>query len=192
MQAIVQRIAQNCTRTARGAFAHGCNPPSWPDGPWGCRQCAIVAGSNSQYQFACAKATAVALCALAVKSADKLAIGNKGDFGPRTSDYGQRTTNHCPRKQIGTRTMSMKTRIAVAALCVAMVPSLSKAAGPLNGIPDDVRVGPLLTTHWAQGSAGSAYCYNYYTPQHHVCGCTPIRRPCGWSQSRSARSRPSC
>ena len=41
---------------------------------------------------------------------------------------------------------------------------------------DDVRVGPLLTTKWAQGNLGSKgktvyYCYDYYTPNHYVCGC---------------------
>ena len=56
-----------------------------------------------------------------------------------------------------------------ASICVAAVSAW--AAGPLNSI-DDVRVGPLLTTHWAQGDAGGQYCYNYYTPLHRVCGCT--------------------
>ncbi len=56
-----------------------------------------------------------------------------------------------------------------AAICVAAVSVW--AAGPLSSI-DDVRVGPLLTTHWGQGDAGGQYCYNYYTPLHRVCGCT--------------------
>ena len=52
---------------------------------------------------------------------------------------------------------------------------------PTNGVADadmtlKIRVvdgfeqgGPL--THWNQGSAGGGYCYNYYTPDHVVCGC---------------------
>ena len=56
-----------------------------------------------------------------------------------------------------------------AAICVAAVSAW--AAGPLNSI-DDVRVAPLLTTHWAQGDVGGANCYNYYTPLNRVCGCT--------------------
>ena len=60
----------------------------------------------------------------------------------------------------------------VAAICVATVPSSSRAAGPLNSI-DDVRVAPLMTTHWNQGSVGNnKLCYNYYTPLNRVCGCT--------------------
>ena len=56
-------------------------------------------------------------------------------------------------------------------ICIATASLPSFAATPLGSI-GDVRVAPMLTTHWEQGSAGSAYCYNYYTPQHHVCGCT--------------------
>ena len=36
---------------------------------------------------------------------------------------------------------------------------------------DDARVGPLCKTAWSQGSVGDGYCYNYYTPNHAVCGC---------------------
>ena len=35
----------------------------------------------------------------------------------------------------------------------------------------DLRVAPLLTTSWSQGSVGGALCYNYYTPSNYVCGC---------------------
>ena len=61
--------------------------------------------------------------------------------------------------------------LVAASICVAAAPLSLSAAGPLSSI-DDVRVGPLLTTHWAQGDAGGQYCYNYYTPLHRVCGCT--------------------
>ncbi|MBO7683608.1 MAG: C10 family peptidase, partial [Kiritimatiellae bacterium] len=67
--------------------------------------------------------------------------------------------------------MSMKSMMSVAALCVATAPLHSQATSARSSI-DDVRVGPLLTTSWAQGSVGSAYCYNYYTPLHRACGCT--------------------
>jgi hypothetical protein len=35
----------------------------------------------------------------------------------------------------------------------------------------DVRVAPFVQSRWAQGSVCSAYCYNYYTPDHTPCGC---------------------
>ena len=35
----------------------------------------------------------------------------------------------------------------------------------------DVRVAPLLDSSWGQSRAGGDYCYNYYTPDHCVCGC---------------------
>ncbi|MFW6107376.1 MAG: C10 family peptidase, partial [bacterium] len=35
----------------------------------------------------------------------------------------------------------------------------------------DPRVSPLLGSRWSQGSVGGRYCYNYYTPNHYVCGC---------------------
>jgi hypothetical protein len=35
----------------------------------------------------------------------------------------------------------------------------------------DVRVAPLVKTRWSQSSVCSAYCYNYYTPNHYLCGC---------------------
>ena len=36
---------------------------------------------------------------------------------------------------------------------------------------DDVRVEPFLATEWSQSTVDSIYCYNYYTPNHYVCGC---------------------
>ena len=35
----------------------------------------------------------------------------------------------------------------------------------------DVRVPPLTQSKWGQGDEGTARCYNYYTPNHYVCGC---------------------
>ena len=35
----------------------------------------------------------------------------------------------------------------------------------------DVRVAPLVQSKWNQGNVGSTNCYNYYTPNHYVCGC---------------------
>lgn len=35
----------------------------------------------------------------------------------------------------------------------------------------DVRVAPLIQSHWDQGRACSSYCYNYYTPNHYPSGC---------------------
>ena len=35
----------------------------------------------------------------------------------------------------------------------------------------DVRVAPLVQSKWNQGNVGKDYCYNYYTPNHYVCGC---------------------
>ncbi len=35
----------------------------------------------------------------------------------------------------------------------------------------DVRVDPLTTSKWGQGTNGIRGCYNYYTPGYSVCGC---------------------
>ncbi|MCE5341583.1 MAG: C10 family peptidase [Planctomycetaceae bacterium] len=35
----------------------------------------------------------------------------------------------------------------------------------------DIRVEPLIQSKWGQSSVCSGYCYNYYTPNHYVCGC---------------------
>ena len=35
----------------------------------------------------------------------------------------------------------------------------------------DVRVAPLVQSKWDQGNVPGGYCYNYYTPNHYVCGC---------------------
>ena len=70
----------------------------------------------------------------------------------------------------------VRNRIALvaAAICAAAAPLSSQAVSALGSI-SDVRVGPLLTTTWSQTGAGGTSgpsCYNYYTPQHHQCGCT--------------------
>ncbi len=62
-------------------------------------------------------------------------------------------------------------QIGAAVAAVFIVVKQAQAAGPLSSI-DDVRVAPLMTTHWAQGDAGNKHCYNYYTPLNRVCGCT--------------------
>lgn len=36
---------------------------------------------------------------------------------------------------------------------------------------DDPRVDALLDSEWGQGYDGGGYCYNYFTPNHYVCGC---------------------
>jgi len=35
----------------------------------------------------------------------------------------------------------------------------------------DVRVAPLVQSKWNQKDFGDDHCYNYYTPNHYVCGC---------------------
>lgn len=35
----------------------------------------------------------------------------------------------------------------------------------------DVRVAPLVQSKWNQDNVNGNYCYNYYTPNHYVCGC---------------------
>ncbi|MHC4573360.1 MAG: C10 family peptidase [Planctomycetota bacterium] len=40
----------------------------------------------------------------------------------------------------------------------------------LSGI-SDVRVAPVVRSKWSQSSECGHYCYNYYTPEHYVCGC---------------------
>ncbi|MCF7936077.1 MAG: C10 family peptidase [Synergistales bacterium] len=36
---------------------------------------------------------------------------------------------------------------------------------------DRVRVAPLVQSKWSQGTIGPRICFNYYTPNHYVCGC---------------------
>lgn len=35
----------------------------------------------------------------------------------------------------------------------------------------DVRVAPLIQSRWSQSTECGSNCYNYYTPNHYVCGC---------------------
>ncbi len=35
----------------------------------------------------------------------------------------------------------------------------------------DMRVAPFVQSKWGQDEVGGDYCYNYYTPNHYVCGC---------------------
>ncbi|MBF0227682.1 MAG: C10 family peptidase [Desulfobacterales bacterium] len=35
----------------------------------------------------------------------------------------------------------------------------------------DIRVAPLIQSKWNQGDVAGGNCYNYYTPNHYVCGC---------------------
>jgi len=37
---------------------------------------------------------------------------------------------------------------------------------------DDIRVYPFIGSRWSQSSEYGEYCYNYYTPNHYVSGCT--------------------
>ena len=36
----------------------------------------------------------------------------------------------------------------------------------------DERVAPLIQSKWSQSNVGGSACYNYYTPNNYVCGCT--------------------
>ena len=53
----------------------------------------------------------------------------------------------------------------------ALSPYTSASEKPLSSI-SDIRVAPMVKSKWSQSSAGGGYCYNYYTPNHVVCGCT--------------------
>ncbi|MFP3866678.1 MAG: DUF6623 family protein [Desulfobacteraceae bacterium] len=53
------------------------------------------------------------------------------------------------------------------------IPDLLAAIPPQTKVSDE-RVPPLLQSKWSQGGIGGgppAWCYNYYTPKHYVCGC---------------------
>ncbi len=43
-----------------------------------------------------------------------------------------------------------------------------------DGLPSlsDVRVEPFIKSKWSQSTVGSKNCWNYYTPNNYVCGCT--------------------
>lgn len=47
-----------------------------------------------------------------------------------------------------------------------------KATGLPDTSIDDIRVSPFVESRWSQSTEGGEYCYNYYTPNHYVCGCT--------------------
>lgn len=52
-----------------------------------------------------------------------------------------------------------------------MLPSaICFAATGMSSI-STIKVNPLIESTWNQGSVGGDYCYNYYTPNHAVCGC---------------------
>jgi hypothetical protein len=53
---------------------------------------------------------------------------------------------------------------------------LGKSSGLLRAsqgvsFVSDVRVAPLVQSKWNQGAVGDDPCYNYYTPNHYICGC---------------------
>lgn len=70
-------------------------------------------------------------------------------------------------------------RWAFPRLLVVILLALPGAARAVVGLPSvsDVRVGPLLTTHWNQ-ALNTGYvnqgelCYNYYTPNNYKTGCS--------------------
>lgn len=41
-----------------------------------------------------------------------------------------------------------------------------------TGSVADIRVDPLIQSRWGQSTVMGDYCFNYYTPNHYVCGCT--------------------
>ena len=41
-----------------------------------------------------------------------------------------------------------------------------------TGALSDIRVDSFVKSRWSQSTAGGTNCYNYYTPNHSVCGCT--------------------
>lgn len=50
-------------------------------------------------------------------------------------------------------------------------PSDIQSTSP-GSIVSDIRVEPLVQSKWGQSSVCGDYCYNYFTPNHYVCGCT--------------------
>ena len=44
-------------------------------------------------------------------------------------------------------------------------------ATPSRSSVPDVRVAGLVQSTWDQSTVSGMYCYNYYTPNHYVCGC---------------------
>lgn len=47
----------------------------------------------------------------------------------------------------------------------------AKLSGTGRKSVPDTRVEPLLKSAWSQSRAKGGYCFNYYTPNHYVCGC---------------------
>lgn len=52
-------------------------------------------------------------------------------------------------------------------------PTSDADAAP-EGLPvlSDIRVAPLVQSKWNQSTVAGSNCYNYYTPNNYVCGCT--------------------
>ena len=55
-------------------------------------------------------------------------------------------------------------------------PATRAGSAGVNEIPTEINVVDGFEkdgrfTHWNQGNGGGGYCYNYYTPNHAVCGC---------------------
>ena len=52
-------------------------------------------------------------------------------------------------------------------------PRTKAAPSSGNGLDavSDIRVAPLLETKWGQGGTAGGLTFNYYTPNHYVCGC---------------------
>lgn len=67
---------------------------------------------------------------------------------------------------------SGRPRFAVASETLAMPRKRSASAQYIQDASlVDVRVAPLLESHWDQGYVNGLSCYNYYTPNNYLCGC---------------------
>lgn len=51
-------------------------------------------------------------------------------------------------------------------------PEALEATGLPDSDIDDIWVYPFIESRWSQSTEDEEYCYNYYTPNHYVSGCT--------------------
>ena len=91
---------------------------------------------------------------------------------PGTAGDGAKTS---PRSQVQAKAMDEWSYLLSSKAAENSRNGLSSGSGSQRESIGDVRVGPLLQTQWGQWGAWVGetpyYMFDYYTPQHFVCGC---------------------
>ncbi len=78
---------------------------------------------------------------------------------------GKKERSTLPKKQ-------KRSREKWESLLAEPLPGDLKTTALTDSAIDDIRVSPFVESRWSQSTEGGEYCYNYYTPNHYVSGCT--------------------